>query len=267
MTGATKAAGRTLRVAIAGNPNTGKTTLFNELTGARGKVGNYPGVTVERHFARLDLGEHGRGLERDVLLMDVPGTYSLSARSREEQLAIQAVAGLHPLERPDLVVCVVDATQLVRNLYLVLQLVELGLPLVVAVNMTDRLAPTGQELDVRGLSRELGVPCVPIAASRGTGLDALKREIGRVLADPSLGTPGWRVEPEDPLLVADVRAVAKELPAEWVAGDEGRARALALWALLSLDETDELAGIPPGLRAVVERKRKLAEVSGRNLDV
>src|SRR5262245_40652984 len=122
------------RVAIAGNPNTGKTTLFNQLTGARGKVGNYPGVTVERHFATLELAGHG-----EVQLMDVPGTYSLSARSREEQLAIQAVAGLHPLERPDLVVCVVDATQLVRNLYLVLQLIELRLPVIVALNMSDRL--------------------------------------------------------------------------------------------------------------------------------
>src|SRR5262249_41906528 len=99
------------RVAIAGHPDTGKTTPFHQLTGARGKVGNDPGVTVERHFAPLEL-EFGAERE-EVLLMDVPGTYSLSARSREEQLAIQAVAGLHPLERPDLVVCVVDATQLV----------------------------------------------------------------------------------------------------------------------------------------------------------
>src|SRR5262245_22380851 len=136
MSEALRAPPRARRVAVAGNPNTGKTTLFNRLTGARGKVGNYPGVTVERHFASLRLEEPGEG---EVLLMDVPGTYSLSARSREEQLAIQAVAGLHPLERPDLVVCVVDATQLVRNLYLVLQLIELRLPVIVALNMSDRL--------------------------------------------------------------------------------------------------------------------------------
>jgi ferrous iron transport protein B len=251
----------TKRVAIAGNPNTGKTTLFNQLTGARGKVGNYPGVTVERHFATLELAGHG-----EVQLMDVPGTYSLSARSREEQLAIQAVAGLHPLERPDLVVCVVDATQCVRNLYLVLQLLELGLPVVVALNMSDLLEETGQTLDARALADQLGVPCVPIVAAKGRGLSELKREMERVLADPRRGKPGWRWAPDDPLLEADMRAVAKELPPEWANGDEGRERALALWALLSVDETDELVQIPASLRSVVARKRKLAEASLRNID-
>lgn len=258
---ATRTAGGTRRVAIAGNPNTGKTTLFNQLTGARGKVGNYPGVTVERHVATLELEGHG-----EVLLMDVPGTYSLSARSREEQLAIQAVAGLHPLERPDLVVCVVDATQLVRNLYLVLQLIELRLPVVVALNMSDRLEATGQALDVRALEEQLGLPCVPVVAAKGQGLVELKRAIARGLADPARCRPSWRWVPDDPHLLSDIRAVEKELPAEWSAGDPDRARALALWALLSLDEGDELAAIPPGLRAVVERKHKLAEASQRQLD-
>jgi len=260
MTSAIRSATSNKRVAIAGNPNTGKTTLFNELTGARGKVGNYPGVTVERHFAALELEGHG-----EVLLMDVPGTYSLSARSHEEQLAIQAVAGLHPLERPDLVVCVVDSTQCVRNLYLVLQLVELGLPLIVALNMSDRLEETGQTLDARALAQELGVPCVPIVAARGRGLDELKREMARVLADPRRGRATWRWAPDDPLLEADMRAVARELPSEMTDGDAARERALALWALLSVDETDELQ-IPASLRAVVLRKRKLAEASKRNLD-
>jgi ferrous iron transport protein B len=263
-TSATRAARSTRRVAIAGNPNTGKTTLFNQLTGARGKVGNYPGVTVERHFATMKLGNELE--DGEVLLMDVPGTYSLSARSREEQLAIQAVAGLHPLERPDLVVCVVDATQLVRNLYLVLQLIELGLPVVVALNMSDRLETTGQVLDAHALSELLGVPCVPISATLGRGLDELGREMARVLSDPRRGKPGWRWVPDEPLLLADVKAVEKELPSEWTAGDAERSRALALWALLSVDETDELIEIPAGLRAVVERKRKLAEASGRRLD-
>ncbi len=258
-------AGETRRVAIAGNPNTGKTTLFNQLTGSRGKVGNYPGVTVERHLAPMKL-EGSPGGPGEVLLMDVPGTYSLSARSREEQLAIQAVAGLHPLERPDLVVCVVDATQLVRNLYLVVQLVEFGLPVVVALNMMDRLESTGQSIDVRALERELGLPCVPVVSTKGQGLVELKREMARVLANPARGKPGWRWEPGDPLLLADMQAVGKELPEAWVAGAEDRRAALALWALLSVDESDELHAIPPGLRAVVERKRKLAEASGRRLE-
>jgi len=250
------------RVAIAGNPNTGKTTLFNQLSGARGKVGNYPGVTVERHVANLTLP----GLDGTVELMDVPGTYSLSARSREEQLAIQAVAGLHPLERPDLVVCVVDATQLVRNLYLVLQLIELGLPLVVALNMTDRLAETGQSIDVKALEQELGVPCVAIAATKKQGLAELKEALARVLREPARGKPGWRWEPDEALLEADMKAVEKALPADWVAGEPERARALALWALLSLDESDELGDIPPELRTVVAKRRKFAEVAGRSLD-
>jgi ferrous iron transport protein B len=260
MTSAMRAATTRKCVAIAGNPNTGKTTLFNQLTGARGKVGNYPGVTVERHFAPLEL--EGLG---EVQLMDVPGTYSLSARSREEQLAIQAVAGLHPLERPDLVVCVVDSTQCIRNLYLVLQLVELGLPVVVALNMSDRLESTGQTLDARALSRELGLPCVPIVASKKRGLEDLKREMARVLADPHRGRAPWRWEPDDPLLAADVRAVAKEVPSEWTSGDARRERALALWALLSVDENDELQ-IPESLRNAVVRKRRLAEASKRNID-
>ena len=250
------------RVAIAGNPNTGKTTLFNQLSGARGKVGNYPGVTVERHVASVTLP----GLDGPVELMDVPGTYSLSARSREEQLAIQAVAGLHPLERPELVVCVVDATQLVRNLYLVLQLVELHLPLVVALNMTDRLAETGQSIDVQALAEQLGVPCVAIVAAKKQGLEELKQAMAAVLREPARGRPGWRWEPDEPLLLADMKTVEKELPAAWVDGDPDRARALALWALLSLDENDELGDIPPGLRAVVAKKRKFAEVAGRSLD-
>ena len=107
------------RVALAGNPNTGKTTLFNRLTGGHGKVGNYPGITVERHTGRLELERSG-----PIEILDVPGTYSLSARSEEEQIAIQAIAGLHPLERPDAVVLVADATQLTRNLYMALQVIE-----------------------------------------------------------------------------------------------------------------------------------------------
>ena len=102
------------RVALAGNPNTGKTTLFNRLTGLSAKVGNYPGVTVEREIGHFALPRAG-----EVELSDVPGTYSLTARSAEEQIAIQAICGLHPLERPEAVVLVIDATQLTRNMLIV----------------------------------------------------------------------------------------------------------------------------------------------------
>ncbi len=252
---------RTLRVAVAGNPNTGKTTLFNQLTGSRAKVGNYPGVTVERHVGELTLPKTGT-----VQVVDVPGTYSLAARSAEEQLALQSVVGLSPLERPDACVLVVDATNLTRNLYLALQLIELGVPVVVGLNMIDRLEETGQRIDVKALRRELGLPVVELVARRGEGIDELLRELDLVLADPERGRTAWRWSPEEePLLDADVRAVAAEVPESWAGGSEERARALALWALLSVEEEDEL-DVPAGLRDVVQRKRKLAEVSGRRLD-
>ena len=168
------------RVALAGNPNTGKSTLFNQLTGQGAKVGNYPGVTVDRHFGSMRLPGAGQ-----VELLDVPGTYSLSARSEEEQLAIRAVAGMHPLERPDVVLIVVDATQLVRNLYLTLQILELGIPAVVALNMSDLVAKAGHEIDREALERELGVPVVFIVASKRTGLDDLHRALDDVLHELS----------------------------------------------------------------------------------
>ncbi|MDZ4774190.1 MAG: ferrous iron transport protein B [Planctomycetota bacterium] len=249
-------------VAIAGNPNTGKTTVFNRLTGSDRKVGNYPGVTVERHTGRLDLPS-GRAIE----IVDVPGTYSLSARSREEEIAIQAVAGLAPLEPPDAVVLVVDATQLSRNLYIVLQVLELEVPLVVALNMMDSLVARNEEIDVARLSRDLGVPVVPMSGSQGTGFEELAAQIERVLADPQVGTPGSRWIPVTEALSADVSAVSSKLPREWTRSSASRERALALWALLSLDESDEWAGIPDELRAIVIERRVLAQAADRHIDL
>ncbi len=254
---------RIRRVAIAGNPNTGKTTLFNRLTGARAKVGNYPGVTVERYVGRMTLPSAG-----EVELMDVPGTYSLAARSPEEQLAIQAVAGLHPLERPDAAIVVIDATNIVRNLYLALQLIELDVPIVVALTMVDRLDESGQAIDRKALQRELGVPVVDVVAQKGVGIDALKATLERVLEHPEQALPGWRWTPDDePLLSADVRAVEKEVPEAWTLGSDARRKAFAVWALLSIEADDELVEVPAGLRDVVQRKRRFAEVSGREIDV
>ena len=256
-------ASRIRRVAIAGNPNTGKTTLFNQLTGARGKVGNYPGVTVERHVGRVTLERTG-----EIELMDVPGTYSLAARSPEEQLAIQAVAGLRRIEQPDVAIVVVDATNLVRNLYLVLQLIELELPIVIALNMVDRLDETGQAVDAKALCRELGVPVVEVVAQKGTGIDELKRALDRTIDSPDTALPGWRWSPDvEPLLAADLRSVEKEVPEAWSAGSESRRKAFALWALLSIDDEDELLEIPASLRDVVDRKHRLAKASGREIDV
>ena len=248
-------------VAVAGNPNTGKTTLFNRLTGSRAKVGNYPGITVDRQSGRLELEPIG-----DVEILDVPGTYSLAARSEEENLAIQAIAGLHPLERPNAVVCVVDATQLTRNLYLVLQVIEIGIPVVIALNMVDMLAETGQEVDAAALERELGVPVAPIVASKGDGLDELKRRLAEVLGDPDRGRAAWSWRPEDDALAGDLVAVAESIPEAWHAGHHRRRDALALWALLSIGEDDELRGIPVELRERVRGVHRAAHEQGRDLD-
>lgn len=223
-------------VALIGNPNTGKTTLFNKLTGSRAKVGNYPGITVERRSGQLKLP---RGV---VEVLDLPGTYSLSARSPEEQIAIEAVLGLEGLARPDLCVVVVDAGQLLRNLYLALQLIELEVPLVVAVNMIDEVE---RPVDAGALGAVLGVPCVPISARRGVGMDALLEAIERGLASPPVG----RVEVGygDALLAA-LGPIVEALPEAWTGGRAERTQALALWALGSIEEDDELRHIPAALR-------------------
>ncbi|WP_243665005.1 FeoB small GTPase domain-containing protein, partial [Rhodothermus marinus] len=156
------------RIALAGNPNVGKTTLFNLLTGLRQKVANYPGVTVERKSGRL-VGHES------VEVVDLPGTYSLNPRSIDERVAYEVLVGrMRDEPAPDVVVCVVDATNLERNLYLVSQIMDLGLPVVVALNMMDALAENGLELDVEGLARRLGVPVVPMVARKGQGVNRLK---------------------------------------------------------------------------------------------
>ena len=174
---------RPRRVALVGNPNTGKTTVFNALTGLRQKVGNYPGVTVERKTGRLRDGGH------EAELIDLPGTYSLRPRSVDERITRDELLGrMGTRQRPDLVVCVVDATNLERNLFLVSQVMDLGLPVVIALNMTDACKAEGVHVDDQALAALLGVPVVPIAAARGHGLEKLKQ---RVLSPPP-GAPRTR---------------------------------------------------------------------------
>jgi len=150
-----------ITVALAGNPNSGKTTLFNSLTGARQRVGNYPGVTVEwKEGIR-------RTPDAELHFVDLPGTYSLTAYSEEELVARNYLLG----GGPDVVVDVVDASNLERNLYLTTELLELGLPVVVVLNMSDVAAAKGLEFDTTLLERRLGAPVVPAVSSRGVGLD------------------------------------------------------------------------------------------------
>lgn len=152
-----------IRVALAGNPNSGKTTIFNNLTGARQHVGNYPGVTVERKEGNC----RHRGV--DIEVVDLPGTYSLTAYSLEELIARNFVIE----ERPDVVVDVVDASNLERNLYLAVQFIELGVPLVLAFNMSDQAQRMGYLIDHERLARLLGVRIVPTVGNKGLGMEAL----------------------------------------------------------------------------------------------
>jgi len=248
-------------VAIAGNPNTGKTTVFNLLTGSSGKVGNYPGVTVERQIGALRLVNG-----RTVRLMDVPGTYSLSSRSAEEQLAISALAGIGPFETPELVILVVDSTQLTRNLYLALQVIELGLPMVIALNMSDRVSAAGTEINAEALATALGVPVVPMAATKHEGFDELRRVVSESLDRPELAKTTWRWDIGAGELAEDVRSVGQAVPPDWYPGDEKRRDALALWSLLSIDDEDELEHITPALREAVRESHTRAKTSGRELD-
>ncbi len=160
---------RVYTVALIGNPNTGKSTLFTGLVGIRQHVGNYPGVTVEKKTGRLQFA--GRQFE----LIDLPGLYSLAPRSRDEMVAVDLLLGRREDTPPvDAVLCIVDASNLRRNLYLVSQVIELGLPTVVAVNMLDVAEDHSVKVDVERLSHHLGVPAVPVQANRRIGLSQLK---------------------------------------------------------------------------------------------
>src|SRR5689334_19085770 len=155
-----------LTIALAGNPNSGKTTIFNALTGLRQKVANYPGVTVEKKIGRCKLPNR-----RWIDVIDLPGTYSLISRSPDEHVVTEVLRGLRADTRsPDVVVVVVDASNLQRNLYLVSQLIELGKPMLVALNMMDVAERRGHAVDVEMLSKQLGVPVVPIVGHKRKGI-------------------------------------------------------------------------------------------------
>ena len=148
-----------VKIALAGNPNSGKTTLFNALTGSNQFVGNWPGVTVEKKEGKL------KG-HKDVVIMDLPGIYSLSPYTLEEVVARNYLIG----ERPDAIINIVDGTNIERNLYLTTQIMELGIPVIMAVNMADLLEKNGDKIHLNKLSEKLGCEVVSISALKGTGI-------------------------------------------------------------------------------------------------
>lgn len=190
------------RVAVAGNPNCGKTTLFNALTGLRHKVGNYPGVTVERR--------EGSMVGLGITLLDLPGTYSLSARSPDEMLARDVILGRCKGERrPDAVLIVVDAAHLERHLYLASQIVDLGVAVVIACNMMDVAKGRGVRVNCDELSKQLGVPVIGTVASRGQGVDEVRRALV-ASGQSSSSARAWRFPENLERCVASLSDVMRE---------------------------------------------------------
>ena len=184
------------RVALIGNPNTGKSTLFNLISGLRQHVGNYPGVTVEKKTGEFRLGD------RRIELVDLPGTYSLAAKSPDEMVVLEVLAGWQKDVGPiDLILCVVDASNLTRNLYLASQLAELGLPMVVALNMSDVARRQGITIDVEKLGQALNAPVVPTEAHQKRGLDSLLAQISSSLDNRQ--APATHAFPTDAAAVID----------------------------------------------------------------
>jgi ferrous iron transport protein B len=229
--------GSTIRVALSGNPNAGKTSLFNALTGAHQKVGNYPGVTVEK----LEGGREYKGLK--FSFVDLPGTYSLTAYSLDEMVARDFVLD----EKPDLVVDVLDSTTLERSLALCLQFQELGVPLVGALNMSDEAAKNGVRIDEKVLSSTLGIPFVKTVGTDGQGVERLLDAIVAALEDsPSgvregalSGEPSGGNEARFPFYGNEVESRLEPLEAAIADDPAFAARYPARWMALKLLENDE----------------------------
>ena len=197
---------KSFRIALLGNPNTGKTTLFNVLTGLNHRVGNYPGVTVE--IKKGSFVHQSNAIE----ILDIPGTYSLAPRSPDELLSVELVLGLNPLEKvPDALLVIADASNLERNLYLATQAFETGLPVILALSMVDLATASGVKINFNLLSEKLGIPVVAIHASKRKGLDELKNAIVALQTEKRM--------PPEPVFSKDVvRCRAKILS---LLGDKG----------------------------------------------
>ncbi len=235
-----------ITIALAGNPNSGKTTLFNRLTGSRQHIGNYPGVTVEKKQGSC------RFEDTEVRIVDLPGTYSLTAYSVEELVARNYIIG----EKPDVVVDVIDASNLERNLYLALQVMELGVPVVLAFNMSDVARQRGFEFDLELLSSLLGAPIIPTVGHKNIGLpELLAAAVRAARAGRPVHTPDIRYGPDLEAAIERVRGGLNEYARP---ADDREAR----WTAIKLLENDRevAAGLQsPELHQAVQAERERIE--------
>ncbi len=240
----------TITIALAGNPNSGKTTIFNALTGLRQHVGNYAGVTVEKVTGRC---RHGGA---DFEVVDLPGTYSLTAYSIEERVARRFLVA----ERPSVVVDIVDASNLERNLYLATQLMELGAPLVLALNMSDVARARGVEFNLPQLSALLGVPIVQTVGNRGKGLDEMMEAVLAVARSPR--PPQARQVNYGAEIEEEIAKVASAIESDGPAPVGYTARWLAIKLLENDSEVSELVHSPAAARQVEASAHHLRTIFG-----
>ena len=238
----------TMRFALAGNPNCGKTTMFNAMTGANQYVGNWPGVTVEKKEGKLKSVKTGE----EVVITDLPGIYSLSPYTLEEVVSRDYLLK----DRPDVIINLVDATNIERNLYLTTQLIETGIPVVIALNMSDLLAKRGIKVDTERLSMLLDCPIVETSALKETGLDALIKEAVKVAQAKEVDLPREIFSKEMERAVETVKALLPDSVTE----DEKR------WYAIKLLENDSKVAasmtLPgDGAAALAEARREPSPTS------
>jgi len=235
----------TIRVALAGNPNSGKTTLFNRLTGARQRVGNWPGVTIDHKVGKI------RG--DDAEIVDLPGIYSLSPYSPEESITRNYIIN----ENPDVVLNIVDASNLERNLYLTMQIADMGVPVVVALNMMDVVEERGESIDVKKLESMIKMPIIPISALRGEGIDELIAALNNAAENKAVFEPVPLVDDVEELAayVSDtLKGHVPEKSTRW-------------YAFKVMEHDEEIVSQMPNIASEVEPKiRELEEKRGDEID-
>lgn len=244
-----------IRVALLGNPNTGKSTLFNAISGGKQQTGNYPGVTVEKKTAKFDFeGSHFEAI-------DLPGTYSLAPKSPDEMVAVNVLLGRQMgEERPDVLVCVVDASNLERNLYLVSQALELKLPVILALNMCDVAQTQGQTIDNGELAKRIGVKVVRVQANRGLGVVDLKREIAQAFTNDEL-TPRTAKSPLPTALLDEAKKLCDFAVGVGEALPEFLAERLILDSTGYLEHCDRLA-LSKRMRTELAEARQRLKAAG-----